>query len=701
MKLARYISRHSRGILIASLLLALPAAAGFFATGINYDILSYLPQDLKSTRGEVLLDKGYGDASIGILIVEGKRTSEILELKDGLEAIDGVRNVIWTSDLVDPTVPPEMLPAAAREGFYSANNTRMIIRFWESSTSQRTQDAITKIREAGGAGTYLSGASPILKDTRELADKETPLYVLLAVLFSVIVLALTMESPLIPLIFLAEIGLAILYNFGTNIFLGQISYLTKALAAVLQLGVTMDFSIFLLNRYDEERRKFEDKRDAMAEAINKTFLTISGGALTEIAGFMALCTMDLRLGADIGVVMSKGVVFGLLGTMTILPAMLLIFDKPIHKLNHRPLLPKFARTASFVSKHNVILSAAFLVLLVPAFYGQINAKQYYNLIDSLPADMASVEATSKLRTDYDMVTTHFVLVRDDLAAADVRDVISSIEGLPGVTSVLAYEKFAGPLLPDSVIPDSIRAIFRQGGKNLIMVNSEYKASTSELNSQLEAIDRIVQPYDSDALVTGEGALTKDLIRIAATDFKRVDIVSIGAVFLIILFIFTSFSLPVLLVGGIELAISINMAVPFYTGETIPFIASIVIGCVQLGVTIDYAILLVTRYREEIQRGLDKHAAMKIAIASSARSIVTSALTLFAATAGVSLVSKIAMLQCLCNMIARGALISMLIIIFVLPATLVLFEGLVEKTSLNWRKPRIALPLARIKEIVRK
>jgi uncharacterized protein len=701
MKLATYISRHSKQILIAALVLTIPAAIGFYKTNINYDIMTYLPQNLGSTKGEVLLDKGYGDASIGILILEGKKTNEILELKDKLATIDGVMNVIWTSDLVDASVPPEMLPAQAREGFYSKDSTRIIIRFYEPSTSLRTQAAITQIRKEGGSGAYLSGASAIIKDTKDLADKETPLYVLLAVLFSVVVLSLTMESPLIPIIFLVEIGLAILYNFGTNILLGQISYLTKALAAVLQLGVTMDFSIFLLHRYEEERGKFEDKRDAMAEAIQKTFLTISGGALTEIAGFMALCTMDLRLGADIGVVMSKGVVFGLLGTMTILPSMLLAFDRQIHKFNHRPLLPKFKRTASFVSRHDAALSFAFLILLVPAIYGQLNTKQYYNLIDSLPEDMASVQATNKLRVQYGMVTSHFILVRDDLPPADVRELLDKIGQVKGINSVLAYEKFAGPLIPDSVIPDSIRGIFRQGGKNLILANSEYKASTAALNDQLEEIDGIVASYDKGALITGEGALTKDLIRIAATDFKRVDIVSIGAVFLIIMFIFKSFSLPVLLVGGIELAISINMAVPFYMGTTIPFIASIVIGCVQLGVTIDYAILLVTRFREEIQNGKDRHGAMSIAIESSARSIVTSALTLFAATAGVSLISKIAMLQCLCNMIARGAIISMIIILFILPATLVLFEGVVEKTSINWRSPAKSLSFDRIKEMVRK
>jgi uncharacterized protein len=701
MKLARLISRNSKLIIIVALALLVPSAIGYLKTDINYDILTYLPQDLPSMRGEVLLDKGYGDASMGILILEGKSTSEILELKGELAKIDGVMNVLWTDDLFDPAVPPEMLPQALRESFYAKDSTRLIIRFYEPSASLRTQEAITAIRAASGKGAYLSGASAITKDTKDQSDKETPFYVLLAVLFSVIVLALTMESSLIPLIFLVEIGVAIAYNLGTNIFLGQISYLTKALAAVLQLGVTMDFSIFLLHRYDEERPRFADKRDAMAQAIQKTFLTISGGALTEIAGFLALCTMDLTLGADIGIVMAKGVALGLIGTMTFLPSLILLLDGPIHRFRHKPFLPKFKKTAAFVAKHDVVLSIAFLVLLVPAVYGQLHTKQYYNLMEAMPEDMPSMVATSKLRVDYGMVTSHFILMSDAVPASDVREALERIQAVKGIGSVLAYEKFAGPLIPDSIIPDSVRGIFRQGGKNLIMANSVYKASTTELNAQLDEIEAIAKQYDPDVLVTGEGALTKDLIRIAATDFKRVDIVSIGAVFLIIFFIFTSLTLPLLLVGSIELAIIINMAIPFYTGQTIPFIASIVIGCVQLGVTIDYAILLVTRFKEEIRNGSERRQAMRVSIESCARSIVTSALTLFAATAGISFISKMAMLQSICNMIALGALISMMIIIFILPALLVLFEGVIEKTSLNWRsapKPRIA---ERIKEIVRR
>jgi Predicted exporters of the RND superfamily len=687
MKLARLISRHSAIILVLALIATVPAAVGFLRTEVNYDILSYLPSSLASMRGEEILDKGYGDASIGMLILEGKSTSDILELKQRIKGVDGVRDVIWTDDILDPSVPTEMLPSALRTGFYSASSTRVIVRFHESSASMRTQKAIGEIREIAGSGAYLSGASPLQKDTQDLAAKETPSYVLLAVLLLVLVLALTMESPLIPFVFLAEIGLAILYNFGTNIILGRISYLTNGLASILQLGVTMDFSIFLLHRYEEERPRYADKRDAMAEAIKRTFLTISGGALTEIAGFLSLCAMDLKIGADIGIVMAKGVVFGLVGTMTILPALLLVLDGPIHRFNHRPLLPRFKKTAAFVSKHDAILSLAFLVLLVPAVYGQLHAKQSYDLTATLPKDMPSVVASEKLQTQYGMVATHFLLIRDDLPPAELREAIERIESVAGVESVLAFEKFAGPLIPDSILPDSIRSIFKQGGRNLLIVNSTYKTSAPETNTQLASLEEIAKSYDEGALLTGEGELTRDLIRIMSVDFKRVDILSIGAVFLIILFIFASFSLPVLLVGGIELAICINLALPFYVGETIPFIASIVIGCVQLGVTIDYAILLVTRFKEEIQKGIERRKAMSLAIESSGRSIATSALTLFAATAGVSLVSQQAILQSLCTMIARGAIISMLIILFVLPSMLVLFEPAVAKTSRNWREPR--------------
>ena len=536
-KFAHWISRHSSLILIAALILAVPAAIGFIKTGINYDILSYLPQQLDSMKGEVVLDKEFGDASTGILILEGKKTNEVLELKSRIAAISGVDSVIWISDLVDPQVPAEMLPEMLRTGFYSKDSTRLIIRFKEGSTSELTQKALGTIRSISGKGAYLSGASAIMKDTKELADKEEPIYVLLAVVFSVIVLCLTMESALIPFVFLAEIGIAILYNFGTNIIFGQISYITQALAAVLQLGVTMDFSIFLLHRYDEERTRFEDHRDAMAEAIQKTFLTISGGALTEVAGFLALCVMDLALGTDIGVVMAKGVVIGLIGTMTILPAMLLVLDKPIHKFHHKPLLPSFQKTANFATKHYALLSIIFVALFVPALYGQSHTKQYYNLIDSLPQDMASVEATSRLREQYNMTTTHFIVVSDNISPEASREMLAKIEAEDGIASVLAYEKIAGPLIPADLIPDSIRSLFNANGKNLIMVNSIYKASTNEVNTQLDHIIAIAKAYDPTALVTGEGALTKDLIRIAALDFKRVDLVSIAAVFAIIMIIF--------------------------------------------------------------------------------------------------------------------------------------------------------------------
>jgi len=429
----------------------------------------------------------------------------------------------------------------------------------------------------------------------------------------------------------------------------------------------------------------------MAEAIQKTFLTISGGALTEVAGFLALCVMDLALGTDIGVVMAKGVVIGLVGTMTILPAILLVLDGPIHKFHHKPLLPSFRKTASFATKHYALLSLIFVALFIPALYGQSHTKQYYNLIDSLPQDMASVEATSRLREQYNMTTTHFIIVSDSISPEASREMLSKIEAEKGIASVLAYEKVAGPLIPADLMPDSIRNLFNANGKNLIMVNSIYKASTDEVNTQLDHIIAIAKSCDPHALVTGEGALTKDLIHIAALDFKRVDLVSIGAVFLIIMLIFKSISIPLVLVGSIELAIFINMGIPFYIGETIPFIASIVIGCIQLGVTIDYAILLVTRYKEELEKGLCAREAMNNALVGSARSIATSGLTLFAATAGVGFYSKLAILQSLCGMIARGALISMIIILLILPALLVVCEPVIEKTTIKWpHAPRMAV-----------
>jgi predicted RND superfamily exporter protein len=589
------------------------------------------------------------------------------------------------NDILTPDVPIDILPDSIRNKLYSNDSTLLLVKYVGAGMSKTTQAAIGKIRELSGKQCFVSGMSVVLKDTKDLIDRETPIYVILAVIFSVIVLSLTMESFLIPFIFLIEIGVAILFNFGTNFLFGGISYITKALAAVLQLGVTMDFSIFLLNRYDEERKKTDDHREAMAQAIKNTFVTISGGALTEIAGFLALCAMSLTLGRDIGVVMAKGVFIGLIGTMTLLPALILVFDKPIHKFQHKALLPSFKGTSNFVAKHPKILSLIFVVLLVPAFYGNSHVKQYYNLIEALPHDLPSVVANNKLKNDYSMITSHFIFIDEKMPRYERNQLVEDIEKVKGVNTVLAYEKFLGPLIPVEILPDAIRNIFVSNGYELLIVNSVYQAATDDENEQINTITSLVKAADPKAYLTGEGVLTKDLIKIAASDFKRVDYVSIIAILVIITLIFSSLSVPLLMVGSIELSIFINMAIPYYTGEVIPFIASIVIGCIQLGVTIDYAILLVTRYREELRHGHDKIEAMKTAVYTSARSIVTSALTLFAATFGVGLISEMSLLKCLCMMIARGAIISMFIILFVMPALFVTFEKLVSKTSLNWEK----------------
>ena len=679
----RFIANHPVAILIIALLLTIPSYIGIVKTPINYDLMTYLPTNLDSVKGSSIM----GNAASGFLIAENRSIRQLLDIKERLAGIDGVKSVTWIGDVVDPTVPKEMLPDSIRDALWAGDSTIMLISFTEESSSPRTKQAVADVRSRMGEGCYLAGGAAIGEDTQILSDKETPLYILLAIVFSVIVLGLAMESYLVPLIFLVQIALAVLYNMGTNYFLGTISYFTQSLAAVLQLGVTMDFSIFLLHRYDEERKKFSDKREAMAEALRRTFVTISGGALTEVAGFLALCVMDIRLGADIGFVMAKGVVIGLIGTMTILPSILLILDGPIHKFRHRPLLPTFKRASGFVSKHCVALSIVFVLLFVPAIYGKNHVKQYYNLSDVLPQNLPAIQATNKLRTDFRMMTTHTIVVHSDIPPAKMREAIARIEEVDGITWVLAPEKFIGGLIPNDILPDELLSIFKKGDRQVIMANSVYKAASEESNHQVEELIAIAKAADPEAMVSGEAALNKDFVGIMTRDIQRVDLVSIAAVFIIIMVILTSFSLPIVLVGSIELAIFINMALPFFLGESVPYIASVFIGCIQLGVTIDYAVLLVTRFKEELWKGLDRHTAMRQALQGSARSILTSGLTLLAATEGVILISKMDLLKSICSMIGRGAIVSMFVIIFILPSLLVLSEGIISRTSLNWKKPK--------------
>ncbi|WP_035288784.1 MMPL family transporter [Clostridium sp. KNHs214] len=683
-RFGRFIAKNRILVVVISILLVFPALYGMISTRINYDLLTYLPQNLDSMKGQEILDKKYSDAATSMLIIEDMEPKDIVKIKEKVSKVEGVNKVIWVDDVLDTTIPKEILPDEARKSFYSGNSTMLIIKFNESPSSENTQQAITDIRKLTNKQCFLSGMSAIVKDTKDLADKETPFYVLLAVVFSVIVLSLTMKSVIIPFIFLAAIGLAILYNFGTNIFFGQISYVTKALAAVLQLGVTMDYSIFLLHRYDEEREKLEDKNEAMADAIANTIVSITGSSLTTIAGFLALCVMTLALGKDIGIVMAKGVMLGVISTVTVLPALILIFDKPIHKFSHKTILPEFNKVANLVTKNYKAFIVLFLLLFIPAVYGNNHTKVYYNLDESLPKDMESIVATNKLKKEYNMTTTHFILVNDKIEGYKVKEMVDKLEKVDGIEKVLSYDKFIGSSIPESFIPKDIKDIFKQGGYNLILVNSKYKAAREEENTQINEVNKIVKSYDKGAMVAGEGPLTKDLIEIADKDFKHVNVVSIAAIFAIILILFRSISIPILLVSAIELAIFINMGIPFYTGTTIPFIASIVIGCIQLGATVDYAILMTTRFKEEIGNGYDRFEAGKITVKGTAKSIVTSGLTFFAATASVGIVSNMDLIRTLCGMIARGALISMGVILFILPSILIVCEKFISVTTMKWK-----------------
>ena len=683
-RISKFIADHAKSVIVVSLLLLIPSVIGFINTRVNYDLLSYLPQNLDSTKGEDILDKTYSDASIGIVIVEGMENKDINILKDKIEEVDGVTTTLGITDVLDESIPKDILPDEIKNQLYNEDSTMFVIKFYGAPGSDSTINGISKVKKILNKQCFLSGMSAIMEDTKELAEHEAPFYVLIAVALSIVVLLISMESTVVPIIFLVSIGIGIVYNLGTNLFLGEISYITKALAAVLQLGVTMDYSIFLMHRYDEERGKWSTKEEAMTQAIKATMTSISGSSLTTIAGFLALCTMDLALGKDIGLVMAKGVVIGVICAITILPAFVLVFDKAIHKFKHKTIIPEFKKVSTLVTKHYKAFIVAFLVIILPAFFGQANAKVYYNLDETLKPDMSSIVALNKMKDNFNMTSTHFIIVKDDIKSYKMKEMTDRIENLEGVTTVLSYDKFIGPNVPEDFVPRDIKEIFKQGGYNLLLVNSEYKSASDELNNQIIEMTDIVKSYDKDAMVTGEGALTKDLTTIADQDFKNVSVASIAAIFVIILIVFKSVSIPVLLVSAIEFAIFINMGIPYYTGTVIPFVASIVIGTIQLGATVDYAILLTSRFREEIRNGYEKKEAMRIAVQESAKSIVTSGLTFFGATGGVALVSDMALIKSLCFLMARGAIISMMVIIFVLPALLLVSEGIINKTTKGWK-----------------
>lgn len=685
--IARFLVRHRRMVLIVATLLLVPAALGAVMTGINYDVLTYLPPELDSMIGERSLDGDFGLAATGMITIEGLPYYEILPIKEQIEAVPGVRQVLYLNELIDVSIPPEMLPAELAKFIRGENDaTLLIVRFEGAAASQGTMQAVAAIKNTLREGCFFGGMAVILQDTKALIDQEMPLYILCAVGACLLVLFLALSSNAVPFIFMLGILYPVVYNFGTNLFLGEISYITQALAAVLQLGVTMDFSIFLLHRYEEERKNHpDDDEEAMVRAICKTFTSISASSLTTIAGFLALCAMRLTLGRDIGIVMAKGVLFGVVCTLVVLPALILCSHKAIYKHSHRTVIPKLTRTSHFVTRHYIAILLVFLVLFIPFPLAQSAAEVYYTLFDSLPQDMTGIVGTDKMGEDFGIATPEFALVSEELGSDEIRALCARLEEVDGVAGVMALEKYLGGAIPETAVPEEVRELLHAGGYRLIMITGEYETGTDGCNRQVDETIRLLKEADPGALLTGEAPLTKDLIEVADVDFANVNVWSIAAVFAIIAISFKSLSIPVLLVAGIEAAIMVNMGIPYFTGTVLPFIASIVIGTIQLGATVDYAILMTTRFHEELLAGRTRKEAAQQALEHCSESILTSGLTFFAATVGVYFVSRMELLKSLCLLISRGALISMFVILFILPCLLIVFEPVIGKTTLHWNK----------------
>ena len=674
-------------ILAVAIFLLIPSAIGYINTRVNYDILSYLPKEIETMRGQDILENEFGTGAYSLFIVEGMEEKDVADLKTRIEEVDHVKKVLWYDSFMDISVPMEMLPDNVYEAFNSDDATMMFIIFDETTSSDGTMDAIRQIRSIANEKCFLAGMSSIVTDTKDLAEKETPIYVMIAVILAVIVLSLTMDSYLIPIFFLLSIGMAIVYNLGSNIMFGEISFITKSLAAVLQLGVTLDYSIFLWHSYQEELEKGCDKNVSMAHAIEATFQSVIGSSVTTIAGFIALCFMSFTIGLDLGVVMAKGVIFGVICCITVLPSMILVFDNLIEKSKHKPLLPEMEKIPNWISDHYKIFAVIFLVLLPFAVYGNNNTKVYYDLAKTLPDTLPSTQAANELENNFDTSTTYMLLVDADMSSNDITSMNEEISKLDGVDAAIGLDSAVGGMIPEDMIPSDLRSEVQSDDYKLIIITSEYNTASDEVNAQIDAVNKIVKSYDENAMVVGEAPCTKDLITITNHDFNVVNWVSIGAVFAIILFVLKSFSLPFILVAVIEFAIFINMGIPYYTGSVLPFIASVVIGTIQLGSTVDYAILMTTRYCRERNDGHSKKESTHIALATSMKSIIVSALSFFSATFGVGIISSIDMIGALCMLMARGAIISMFVVILVLPAMYMIFDPIVVRTSFGFKSAR--------------
>lgn len=681
-KFGRAIVKLRIPILILSVLLLIPAAIGMINTRINYDILSYLPKDIDTMKGQDLMLEEFGKGGFSMVVVEGMKDKDISKLKEKIEKVENVDSVVSYDST---NVPKEILPQKYYEKFNSKNATMMAVFFSKSTSADETLDAVEEIRDLAKDQCFVSGMSSVVADIKDLTVSEMTLYVIVAVILFSIVLALAMDSFLIPVLFMAGVGMSILYNLGTNFIQGEISFITQALAAVLQLAVTMDYSIFLWHSYKENKTKYPgDNHEAMAVAISQTVVSVVSSSITTVAGFLALCVMTFTLGLDLGIVMAKGVILGVICCVTVLPSMILVFDKALEKTMHRELLPSFEKPAKFIVKHSWIFVSLFVALLIPAVYGETHTDVYYDLAGTLPQDLNSVVANAKLNEEFGMATTHIIMADSSMDSKTVREMTDDIKATDGVSYVLGMDSLIGSSIPSEIIPDSVNEVLKGDKWQLMLVGSEYKIATDEVNNQTDELSKIVKKYDKNAMVIGESAATKDLIDITDRDFKVVNFVSITLVFAIILVALRSVSLPILLVSVIEFAVFINMAVPCYTNTTIPFIASVVIGTIQLGSTVDYAILMTTRYKLERRNGKEKHEAVTIALSTSAHSVIVSAIGFFAATFSVGIVASVDMISQLCTLLSRGALVSMVTVLTILPSMLLLFDKVIVKTTMGMK-----------------
>lgn len=680
-KFGEFIVNHRRLIIIICLLLLIPSIIGIKATKINYDILSYLPDTVDTVKGQNILTDEFGVGSYSIVIIDNKmKDKDILKMEDKIKEIDAVDKVISKSDILGTSIPEEMLPDDVKAAINKDGTIPILVTFKTGMAAGETLDAIDDLRDIVGDSCKVSGISATSDDIRILLDQEMSVYVVVASIFCIIVLMIALDSYGVPLIILGGIGIAILYNMGTNIVLGQISYITKAIATVLQLGVTMDFSIFLYHSYQRQKEILGDKNKAMATAIKETLVSIVGSSTTTIAGFLALCTMSLTLGTDIGLVMAKGVLIGVITTVTLLPSLLLAFDKVIEKTKHKELLPEFKKFTNFIVNHYKAMIVVFLLLLAPAIYGNNNVKVYYNLNKSLPDTLQSVSANKELQEKFNMVSTQMVLVNKDMKADTAKQMINEIKDLDGVDGVIGLQELLGDNISKEMIPDDILSIFENDKYQLLIINSTYENATDESNALIQKVNEIVSKYDENAIMAGEGPLMNDLVKIADHDFNSVNVTSAVVIFVIMIFVFKSISLPVILIAVIEFAIFANMSFTSYFGTVIPFIASIVIGTIQLGATVDYAILMTNKYVKNRKDGLVPKEAMRLSLQDSIKSVIVSAFCFFAATCGVSLFSNIEMIGSICTLISRGAIISMVVVLTVLPACLILCDRVICKTT---------------------